>query len=344
VILNKHPGLDTHELVIRTFTLAIGRKPTDDELAYGLRQAEAANLLIYLAELLDCPEARQNTPVRAEAPLFVPPGHYYSPVVNVHEYERTRPPRPVETQFHGISFNETAQLANFRSLGAHLNTIDFPTQPSKDFRYYFENDFYSYGDALVLSAFVQALLPRRIVEVGSGYSSAVILDTLDRLEPSRNHTACTFIEPHPERLKSLLRPVDFQRVTIIERPVQDVDINIFTELEAGDLVFFDTTHVLKTGSDVHHNLFQILPALAPGVVIHFHDVFDGFEYPKAWIVRDNRSWNELYALRAFLMYNQKFEIVLMNDAIARRFSVEAGEISRNFMKNPGGGLYLRKLR
>lgn len=341
----EHADTDAREFVVRMFGHVVGRKPIDAELRYGLaRIASLETLREYLSELASSNEAQQNLLVRSEAPLFVPPGHYYSPVVNVHELQRTRAKtRASQQALRATRLNSVIQFELFKKLSAKFGTIKFPVKPDSNFRYYFENDFYSYGDALVLSAFIQTFRPRRIVEVGSGYSSAVILDTLDRTDVAGDRTKCAFVEPNPARLKSLLWPNDRNRVTIIEKPVQEADSALFTNLEANDIVFFDTTHVLKTNSDVHYELFSILPELSSGVIIHFHDVFDGFEYPDAWTINDNRSWNELYALRAFLMYNNAFDILLLNDLIAHRFTVEARAISPNFMKNPGGGLYLRKL-
>lgn len=339
----EHAG--ARELVALVFSHVVGRKPVEAELHYGLtRTASIESLREYLTELVNSYEAQQSLRVRSEAPLFVPPGHYYSPVVNVHELQRTRAKvRAPQQAIHGTRLNPAAQFEVFKRLSAKFGAIQFPIKSDDNFRYYFENDFYTYGDALILSAVVQTFRPHRIVEVGSGYSSAVILDTLDKIDAAERSTKCVFVEPYPDRLKSLLWPNDRDRVTIIEKPVQETDISLFADLEAGDIVFFDTTHVLKTNSDVHYELFSILPALRSGVIIHFHDVFDGFEYPDAWILNDNRSWNELYALRAFLMYNNAFDVLLLNDLIGRRFATEARAISPLFMMNPGGGLYLRKL-
>lgn len=333
------------EFVARIFSHVVGRQPAEAELRYGLMRIGSIETLgEYLSELVNSNEAQQNLQVRSEAPLFVPPGHYYSPIVNIQELQRTRTDTRAPHDSHrGIRLNPASQFELFKKLSAKFCTIRFPVKSESNFRYYFENDFYSYGDALILSAFIQTFRPRRIVEVGSGYSSAVILDTLDRLDVAGRRTKCAFVEPYPGRLKSLLWPNDRDRVEIIEKPVQETDPALFAGLEAGDIVFFDTTHVLKTNSDVNYELFSVLPELNSGVIIHFHDVFDGFEYPDAWIINDNRSWNELYALRAFLMYNDAFDILLLNDLIARRFAAEASVVSPNFMKNPGGGLYLQKL-
>jgi hypothetical protein len=272
--------------------------------------------------------------------LFVPPGHYYSPIVDPAELISARHmERAPFDRLLGVDLNEQGIMATFDRLARHFDEIDFPEAKAPTHRYYFQNDFYNYGDAMLLSAMVREFQPPRIIEVGSGFSSAVLLDTLDAMNAGQ--IKCTFIEPYPERLRLLLRTQDERRVEIIESPIQSVPLSIFEGLEAGSLLFFDTTHISRTGSDVNHEIFQILPRLKPGVIVHFHDVFDQFEYPASWVLKDNRSWNELYLLRAFLMFNQKVEIILFNDLIAHRYPQRLRAASEKAARNAGGGLWLR---
>jgi hypothetical protein len=126
--------------------------------------------------------------------------------------------------------------------------------------------------------------------------------------------------------------------------VQDVDVAIFEQLDHGDVLFIDSTHVLKTGSDVCHELFSVLPALKAGVLIQFHDVFWPFEYPEDWVLRDNRSWNEIYALRAFLSYNTNFEILFFNDYFCTWHRDQVQHDYPAMLKNTGGSLWLRKVK
>jgi len=127
-----------------------------------------------------------------------------------------------------------------------------------------------------------------------------MLDTVDNFFSFKPEI--TFIEPFPQRLKSLLKDTDKDNVTIIEKFAQDVSPSIFLNMEAGDLLFIDSSHVVKCGSDLHILMFDILPLLPKGVFVHFHDIFYPFEYPIEW-VKQGRYWNENYFLRAFLSYN-----------------------------------------
>lgn len=345
LISDRHPSNDLNLIfVTKIYESIVNRRPTDEEITYGTSQlGSGIDPRGYVLEIINGFEAQNISLARAQAPLFVLPGHYYSPIVNVEEFSGSRAHQARHSHLAAIDYEPERQLAWFEKLSRHFNKIQFPANEIDTFRYYFENDFFSFGDALILSAVIQEVTPRRIIEVGSGFSSAVILDTLDQIESGSLETKCTFIEPYPDRLKSLLRAADYKRTMIIEKPVQLVDLGVFSELEENDILFLDTTHVMKTGSDVNHELFQVLPILKPGVIIHFHDVFDGFEYPDTWIYRDNRSWNEIYALRAFLMHNQSYEILLMNHVIAKNLPAGIQADFPGFKNNPGGGLYLRKL-
>jgi hypothetical protein len=124
--------------------------------------------------------------------------------------------------------------------------------------------------------------------------------------------------------------------------VQEVPIELFGALGRGDLLLIDSTHVLKTGSDVCHLLFSVLPSLAKGVIIHFRDCRYPFEYPDGWIFEDNRSWNEVYAVRAFLMYNSDFEIVFWNSLFAIAFRERIAATAPAFLDHPGGGLWVER--
>ena len=226
-------------------------------------------------------------------------------------------------------------------LSALMAICDFPERTTPGHRYYFENNFFSYGDALVLQAMLRWLRPGRVIEIGSGFSSAAMLDTRDRFRvPGR----LTCIDPEATRLRGLLRPADGEVCEVLACKVQDVDLARFRALAAGDILLVDSAHVMKTGNDLHHILFDILPVLAPGVLVHFHDVFWPFEYPMDWVLGERRAWNEVYALRAFLTGNAGYKILFFNDYFAR-FRGDAMRAAHPFMaRNTGGSLWLRKLR
>src|SRR5713101_4086730 len=235
----------------------------------------------------------------------VPPGHFLSPIPSLDEMRNAeRLLGPLPRELPGISLNEDKQLALLSELSAYYSDLPFPDHKTKDRRYFFENPMYSYSDAICLYGMIRHVRPRRIVEVGSGHSSCVMLDTNEIF--FQNRIACTFIEPHPERLLSLLVPEDKDSIEILPSRVQDVEIARFRDLQRNDILFIDSSHVVKVGSDVNYIVSEVLPSLRVGVYVHFHDIFYPFEYPREWI-ETGRYWTEGYLLRAFLAFNSAFE-------------------------------------
>lgn len=272
---------------------------------------------------------------------FVPPGHFYSPVPSLPEIERDEASifGEVPRTIAGIDLREPEQIALLEQLARYYRDIPFPAQKNAGSRYYFENPSYSYSDAVFLHCMIRHLEPRRIVEVGSGFSSCAMLDTNDRF--FGGSIALTFIDPYPQALEELIKPEDRGRIRIVPQRLQDVELREFAALQTNDILFIDSTHVSKVGSDVNRIFATILPSLAQGVYIHIHDVFYPFEYPKEWVYA-GRAWNELYMLRAFLQYNREFRIVLMNNFLERFHHPLIEATLPLCLKNPGGSIWLRR--
>ena len=207
-------------------------------------------------------------------------------------------------------------------------------------RYYFDNETFPCSDALLLYGMIRELCPKRIIEVGSGFSSAVMLDTNERFCSSE--IEMTFIEPYPDRLNDLLSDDDRRNVQIIDRPIQEVEDAPWANLQAGDILFIDSSHVSKCGSDVNRLFFEIIPSLSVGVLVHVHDVFPNFEYPESWH-RQGRSWNEDYLLRAFLQFNNTFEILVWGPLCIQANQSYFHDKMPLFTQNWGGSFWMRRL-
>lgn len=272
---------------------------------------------------------------------FVPPGHFYSPIVNVDDLSEFLNTPKVTTSLPGITISVDKHIAVWNDLLPFLRDMPFPEEKSQDYYYFFQNPAFSYGDASILHAMLRLHRPKRLVEVGSGYSSACSIDTIERY--LGGDTDVSFVEPYPELLNRLIGKFPSTKYEIHASAVQKVDTGLFEKLKKNDFLFIDSTHVMKTGSDVCHELFDILPKLNQGVIIHFHDVFWPFEYKTEWI-RENRSWNEIYGLRAFLMYNNAFEIVFHNDFFTKNCRNIIETDYPTMLKNSGGSIWLRKVR
>ena len=236
------------------------------------------------------------------------PGHFYSPINN-YEFVKNRKDDIWKTELiKDIKLNDTDQLDLLKSFTKYHHELPFKSNKQSNLRYYFENDYFEHADGTILYSMIRTMKPKRIIEIGSGFSSALMMDVNNLF--FENKIKLTFIEPYPERLYSLMKDKDTIKNEILTEIVQDVNLEKFKELEPNDILFIDSSHVVKAGNDVQHILFEILPILKSGVYIHFHDVFYPFQYPKKWILDNRWNWNEDYFLRAFLMYNNQFEIVL----------------------------------
>jgi hypothetical protein len=269
-----------------------------------------------------------------------PAGHYYSPIPSKSDAARRLARKSDRRDVVDVDFRREGQFRLLQDFSQYYKDLPFTDEKSETCRYYFNQTWFGHTDAIILYSFIRHFAPRRIIEIGSGYSSAVMLDTLDRYStPDRE---VTFIEPFPERLNALLSAPDRARVTLIEKMIQDVDFSTFQTLAAGDLLFVDSSHVMKFGSDLYTILFEILPILPIGIHVHFHDIFSSFEYPDEW-VQEGRYWNECYLLRAFLASNRCWEITFFNDYANREFAEFIEHRMPLCRKSFGGSLYIKRV-
>lgn len=247
---------------------------------------------------------RTRPAVKTRFPL----GHYYSPVPDDRELSadprrsQVWPIHPPQTP--GIDWNDAAQASLCSQLFARQTRLRFPEQEPEDPTVFFAtNDQYPALDAWILEGFLRALRPRRMIEIGSGFSSLVTAYV------NRTHLDCALqficVEPFPRPF--LLAGVPGITSLVTEK-VQDVPLDYYEALEDGDCLFVDTSHTVKTGGDVHWIYNRILPTLAPGVFVHLHDIFLPRDYPQNWVL-DGWGWNELYLVHSFLLFNNAFEIV-----------------------------------
>ena len=291
------------------------------------------------------------------------PGAFYSPIPSISEVKEFifdslktetspielnlavavgSPPRwKLKTEtLPAIELNPSKQLKLLDTFERFYQELPFTDKKREDIRYYYNNGSYSYSDAIILYSMIRHLKPGSIIEVGSGFSSSVMLDTNELFMD--NQISFTFIEPYPQLLESLLIKDDRKNVTIYEKRLQEIPMTVFKELRENDILFIDSTHVAKFNSDVNYAIHNILPSLAGGVYIHFHDIFYPFEYPLDWLL-EGRAWNEQYMLRAFLEYNKAFEVVMFNTYLTEMYEATIKNRFPLLYKNTGGSIWIKKL-
>lgn len=333
---------EVNEKFIKQVYLAnIHREPPDKDLDYWVEALRTTHSPQDVhSEISSCIEAT----LYRKSKLFTYPGHFYSPIVDKDEaltyFEDGGGQRKSEVEsVPGVYLDKAKIRENWQDLLPFMQSNPFPEKESPQYRYSFNNDSFSFGDAYSFNAILRKFAPKRVIEVGCGWSSACLLDTLKY--QSSNDCRTMFIEPYPDLLHQLMGP-DPEKVEILSLGVQKAPMSVFEELGSGDILFIDSTHVMKTNSDVHFEFFEILPRLKSGVLVHFHDIFWPFEYPRQWVVEDNRSWNEIYGLRALLTNNSAWEIFMFNDYAATALNADIAESVPNFLKNSGGSFWMIK--
>ena len=246
----------------------------------------------------------------ASVPMAHPPGHFYSPVIDPAE-ARANMDSLWPAHLHeiiGIDFNHDSHRQILEvDFPAYMPDYNYPETNDASLRddaFYTLNSQFGWLDSRALFVLLRKWRPSRIIEVGSGFSSLLMADVNRRFFDSKCDITC--IEPYPRPfLKAGVKGIN----GLVEKKIQAVPQDFFASIGAGDILFIDSTHVSKTGSDVNYLFFEILPRLKPGVYIHIHDIFLPNEYPKEWVLDENRSWNEQYLLRALLMYSSAFKVV-----------------------------------
>ena len=190
-----------------------------------------------------------------------------------------------------------------------------PFDPGVPGEFFLHNGGFETVDAELLYAMVRAARPKHVIELGSGYSTLLIAMACRRNAIDGLDTVHEAFDPYPRPHILGEEPPPPTRVTAIS--ATDIPLETFMELRAGDVLFVDTTHTVKLGSDVNFIILDVLPVLRPGVFVHFHDIFLPWEYPRHWVADMRWFWAEQYLLQAFLAHNSRFEVLVPAHAVAR---------------------------
>lgn len=273
---------------------------------------------------------------------FMPLGHFYSLYPDMKDIDKKYNEVCSREEIKNIDFNVDLQYSFLERMKTLLPTIPDWEKHNHSingkYRYQIDSTSFCVPDATCLHLMLRILKPRRLIEVGSGWSSAVTLDTnefyLDK------QIDISFIEPRPDVLYKVLKEEDNCEIKNIG--LEKVALSYFEQLEKGDVLFIDSTHVSKIGSDINYLLFEILPQLKSGVYIHFHDIFYPFEHPCEWLKKEGYIWNELYMIRAFLMNNKQYKILFFFDYLVKKHANKVNECL-NMLNPSGGSLWLGKL-
>jgi hypothetical protein len=228
--------------------------------------------------------------------------HYYEPLF---DSRRLRRPLSDVRSLPGIEWNEAAQLELLQQFHFAAELRMIPFDKPETHAYYFNNGAFGLGDAEFLYNIIRLKKPRRIVEIGSGFSTLMAIEAIRANYGEDGQYQCEHICIEPYEMPWL----EQAPVRVIRQRVEESDPSLFFKLEENDILFIDSSHMIRPQGDVLFEYLEILPTLKIGVIVHIHDIFSPRDYPASWVVEEVRFWNEQYLLEAFLSHNRDWKII-----------------------------------
>jgi len=232
-------------------------------------------------------------------PIF---DHYYDP-----QFDNRKPKQPFSRDriLPGIHWNTAEQLKILDTFSFSQELADIPQDKSLTLEFYLNNGSFISGDAEYWYQLIRSIKPRRIFEVGSGNSTLMAINAIRRnMEADPNYN-CKHVCIEPYEMPWL----EQTGVTVIREKIEDVELSFFSQLEENDILFIDSSHIIKPQGDVLFEYLELLPTLKNGVIVHVHDIFSPKNYPQSWLEGKVIFWNEQYLLEAFLSHNTSWKII-----------------------------------
>ena len=290
------------------------RELADEVLRGNIDMAELSRFVAtVMPRCLHSGKFQDIFPVWERHGFHVTPVHFYQPIPDTQSLPETLWNRP--SNLVAVDMNDLVQLDLLRTRFPKFRDEyeQFPTTPPEEpGHFYLNNHLFDGTDALVAYCMTRHFQPQLIIEVGSGFSSLL----LGQAATKNNNSALICIEPFPQEfLKHGFRGLR----SLIEKKVQDMDLDFFSQLGPGDVLFIDSSHTVKIGGDVNYLFLEVLPRLKPGVIVHVHDIFFPFDYRRDWVKEEFRFWTEQYLLQAFLTFNSEFEVLMANRYLAHKY-------------------------
>jgi hypothetical protein len=231
--------------------------------------------------------------------------HFYEPLFH---RDDVKEPLDKERELPGIDFDPDGQLALLQSFDFNKEIVGIFDTPGGatlfGHRFPVENVAFRQGDIELYYNIIRLLKPQRIIEIGSGFSTMVALKAIEANERQDAGCPCeiTAVEPYPW--------FRHEKIKLVDKFVESLDLDFFRQLRENDILFIDSSHMIRPQGDVLFEFLKILPVLAPGVVVHVHDIFTPRDYPDRWVRTEVKFWNEQYLLEAFLSCNTQFRVLI----------------------------------
>lgn len=232
--------------------------------------------------------------------------HYYEPTYRECDLpEDTRGERTLP----GLDLNEAGQLALLEQCKFSSELSSIPMEKPSETEYGYHNSFFACGDSEMLYNMIRLKKPKRIFEVGSGQSTLIARLAINANKDENSTYECKHICVEPYEAPWLSKV----GVQVVRKRVEQLDLDFFSELSTDDILFIDSSHVIRPYGDVLFEFQLSVPSLARGVIVHVHDIFTPRDYPDHWLRRERKLWNEQYLLESFLTFNSEFEVMCANN-------------------------------
>jgi predicted O-methyltransferase YrrM len=228
--------------------------------------------------------------------------HYYEPQF---DHRKTRQPLSQDRILPGLDWNIPGQLRILETLEFSQELAGMPQEKSSTLEFHFNNGAFESGDAEYWYQLIRAVKPRRIFEIGSGNSTLMAIRAIRRNLEHDSKYKCKHVCIEPYEMPWL----EEAGVSVVRKIVENVDVSFFSELEENDILFIDSSHIIRPQGDVLFEYLELLPTLKRGVIVHLHDIFSPKNYPREWLEDQVMFWNEQYLLEAFLSHNSSWKIM-----------------------------------
>lgn len=264
---------------------------------------------------------------------------YWEPMFNPVHLKHTE--WGYERKLPGIDFNVNGQIEMLGKFKYAAELLKFPMDKTKKIEFFFRNGNFGPGDAEYLYSVIRFFKPRRIIEIGSGNSTLMTMNAISANRADDPLYKCEYIcvEPYECPWLDRLGP------KIVRNKIENMKNGFFQQLESGDILFIDSSHIIRPQGDVLLEYLEILPILKPGVIVHVHDIFTPRDYPPEWLTERVRFWNEQYLLEAFLSFNSAFRVIGALNYLKNHYFSELSNICPMLKMNPKvepGSFYIMK--
>ena len=264
---------------------------------------------------------------------------YYGPFVSSDDI---RKPLDDERNIPGLNLDIDIQKNFLSNFSYDDELLEIPTSSSQQTQYAYQNEMFGPGDSEILYGMIRYLKPDKIVEVGAGSSTLIAQQAIKKNQQELEGYVCSHvcIEPYENQWLEELG------IEIIRKRVEDLPIGFFQALGKNDILFVDSSHVVKPQGDVLFEIFDVYGSIKSGVYVHVHDIFTPRDYPKKWILDDRRLWHEQYLLEAFLSFNDKFEVICALNWLWNNYPetlAKACPVLTNRIPNNPGSFWFRRL-